>query len=109
MTKAGKPKWRGMPVVLVDATDGRESTAKMLGGHAAAELATAADEGGRQASRKQLSLQAHASYANSMEAELAVRAAYAVCAAGDMRTVALLTPYRGQVRSPVLAAWRRQG
>lgn len=38
------------------------------------------------------------SYRNHEEAQLAVTAAYAMARGGDVRTVALLTPYQGQVR-----------
>eukprot|EP00892_Ulva_mutabilis_P004345 jgi/Ulvmu1/2282/UM013_0129.1 len=103
-TKDGTPKWTGMPVVLVDASGGREGTARLTGAQTAAvapEVSDAAADGLREYSQQGSSRQggAHVSYANKFEAVLAVSAAHALCAGGDVRSVALLTPYRGQVRA----------
>lgn len=94
--KSGAPKWAAMPIVLVDTGAGRESRANLSSSpspEAAAEL-LGADTRGRGGGGGGGST----SYANRLEAELAVAAVYALCAAGDVDSVALLTPYRGQVR-----------
>jgi hypothetical protein len=78
--KAGKPLWTHMPVVLINADHGRESQSRNRG---------SGGDGG----------DGGASYQNHTEAELVVRAAFALGSGGDIRSLALLTPYKGQVRS----------
>ena len=71
--------WGVAPVVLVNADAHRECV-------------TRSDNFGERSSGGR-------SYRNDGEAQLAVRAACAAARGGDVRSVALLTPYRGQVRT----------
>lgn len=72
---APTPAWTRMPVVLVEAETCEERGDKRSRG----------DDG--------------VSYANDGEAELAVAAAYALAAGGDVESVGILAPYRAQVCS----------
>jgi len=101
VTAAAKPVPLGLawpnpavPVALLALEEGREERAAVgkSGGGAASAAATTRggggggdDDGG--------------SYRNLPEAAAALRAAHALLAGGDVASVAVLTPYRGQVRA----------
>lgn len=77
---AGAASWNVAPVALVDASACRERSTRPEHGSGRAAGGT--------------------SYRNDGEARLAVRAACAVARGGDVESIAILAPYRGQVCTP---------
>lgn len=80
VTSKGGP----MPVAVVAVVDGREERAGVTGFDPAFK-AKKVDDGG-------------ASFKNPMEAGVAIQVAHALLSHGDIDSVAILTPYKGQVR-----------
>jgi hypothetical protein len=81
MSKSGQPKWTSVPIALVDASHGAESARRKHRSSVDAD-SSAAQQG--------------TSYYNSVEVELAVKVAFALCAAGDIHSLAILSPYKAQ-------------
>ncbi|KAL6747418.1 AAA domain-containing protein [Haematococcus lacustris] len=87
---------------------GREETAQLLGARGPAAEVQDAEEGGnggpgqvgqQQRAGKGTGAAGGGSYQNLAEAEAAIQVLQRVLAGGDVSSVALLTPYRGQVRA----------
>ena len=98
------PDAEGAPVAVLAVEEGVEERADQGGSRArrmaAGALAASADGGGGGGGA------AAASFRNTAEARAALRAAEALALGGDVRTLAILTPYRGQVRLLERAARR---